>query len=381
MSSIVTADHRRQCTLDQLPVELILHIMKLSPSLSALWSLINTSGRLAAVFHGAALEIITAVLQSTVHDEIQVFIRAVIQLRSSAFPPSLDIARQPAMLYSPISPPPAITPEILRRFLHLAHGIHVLARECIDHYIKVCVAMNPSCLDDPTWEGFNNALPPHMNLPKGRPYEPKDSGPPVYAEEQLVVWNLWRVQYFYDIRVAHDTGRLEWSLVEQDELLSMTLPEFYHLYNHLTWGWEQLMTVDAYVIQVRDREKAQPPFRLPCPTALSRFDWPYSPEPWADHPNAEQPHPEFVPDGWIFAKLMSHSRKYTPLYGFALSHFRKFGFALWRGRRMVDLGLMSDRTRQPDLDYSFRWHSILSEEERDPANADLDVLDDDSYSY
>ncbi|KAI0904154.1 hypothetical protein F4823DRAFT_226731 [Ustulina deusta] len=232
MSSIFTTDHHGHYTLDQLPVELVVHIMKASPSLSALWSFINASARLAGIFRGSALEITEAVLRCTVPDQTQVFLRAVIQLRSSLFPPSLDAATRPATLGNPLGPAPATTPEILRSFILLAHRIHALAHECIEHYIKTCMAMNPSYLDDPTFRGYNSGyplLPVHLKRPKGRPYQPKDTGPPSWAEEQLVIWNLWRVQYYYDIRAAHDVGRLEWSVAEQEELLSMTLPEFYRL--------------------------------------------------------------------------------------------------------------------------------------------------------
>ncbi len=251
-----------------------MHIMKESPSLSALWSFINASARLAGIFRGSALEITEAVLQCTVPDQTQVFLRAVIQLRSSLFPPSLDAATRPATLGNPLGPAPVTTPEILRSFILLAHRIHALAHECIEHYIKTCMAMNPSCLDDPTFRGYNSGyplLPVHLKRPKGRPYQPKDTGPPSWAEEQLVIWNLWRVQYYYDIRAAHDVGRLEWSIAEQEELLSMTLPEFYRLYNRISYKWEQLITVFAYVKGAKSPELGA--FCLPCPTVPSRFDW------------------------------------------------------------------------------------------------------------
>ncbi|KAI0410765.1 hypothetical protein F5X98DRAFT_384910 [Xylaria grammica] len=130
--------------------------------------------------------------------------------------------------------------------------------------------MEPSLLDDPTFKGYSSEDPPidpRLKRPMGKPYKPQDSGPPLWAEEQLVVLNLWRLQYYYDIRVAHDGGHLEWLIAEQEELQSMTLAEFYSLGTRGNCKYEQLVTVLMQVqgAKIPEQEMLIRPFRLPYP--------------------------------------------------------------------------------------------------------------------
>ncbi|KAI0506842.1 hypothetical protein F5B22DRAFT_622257 [Xylaria bambusicola] len=375
MSSMITADTLRRCTLHQLPVELVVHIMKASPSLSALWSFINTSARLATIFDGCALEVTENVLRCTVPEQTQVLLYAVFQLRLSLHPPSLHAARELrevnlSSLQDRLLATPITTSEIPRSFVFLAHKIHVLAHECIEHYIRVCMTMNPSCLDDPTFKGYWYLK---LRQPKGRLYQPKDSGPPSWAEEQLVLLNMWRLQYYFDMKAACDVGQLGWSTADQEELKSLDLPEFYHMSpagsgHYIT---EQLMTVYAYVHGVRTPEQdATLPLRLPSPNTRSRFDLGCFPEPKRNQPDGKALIIDFRPDSWIFAWMMSRNLKTSPLCGFGPQHFRRFGFTLWEDSRMTDLGLLPPRSHFFSYEYYFKWRSILSDEECDPANRD-----------
>ncbi|KAI1170191.1 hypothetical protein F4777DRAFT_135040 [Nemania sp. FL0916] len=377
MSATDITSYGGHCKLDQLPVELVVQIMLESHSLSTLYSLICASARLASVFRGSAVEITKGVMQRTVPAQMRIFLRAVIQLRSSPFPLILNagLAKQSTRLCSHLGCTPASTPEILRSFICLAHRIHVLAHECIDHYRRVCIAMNPSCLDDPTFRGYDGTLVVQTVRPRGKPYQPKDTGPPSWAEEQLVLLNLWRVQYYYEIRVAHQAGRLEWPAVTPDELLSMDIAQFYGR-EMSSWRWEQLITIMIYMQQVKSsKQGTSRPFCLPSPSAPGRFDWPCSPEPLIDPLDEQASRLDFRSDAFIFMSLMSNDLKGSPLFGFRPSNFRKFGFVLWERRRMVDLGLLSPKTRLPDFTYYFKWVSILSEEERDRKNADHAFID------
>ncbi|GAP89397.1 hypothetical protein SAMD00023353_4000270 [Rosellinia necatrix] len=378
--STVAGDHRGRCMLDQLPFELVVQIMKALPSLSALWSFMNTSARLAAIFRGAALDITETVVRCTVPDKIQVLLCAVLRLRSSHFPPSLDVATEtprasPGRHRNFPGPAPATAPEVFWSFVRLAEMIHVLAHDCIEHYRKACLAMKPFYLDDPTSiRGYSNILPPpHPELPKGKPYQPKDTGPPSWAEEQLVMLNIWRIQYYYEIRSAHHAGNLEWTAAEQEELVSMTLPMFYG-FRSRPCRQEQLLTVLAYLQEIKGpEEEGSHPFRLPCPATPVRSDLGCSSEQPKEQLDAygRTLELEFRPDSWIFAAIMSRDLKYSPLYGFGLSHWRKFGLALWENKRLIDLGLLAPKRRVPGWPYYFVWRSILTEEERNSANADF----------
>jgi hypothetical protein len=212
---------------------------------------------------------------------------------------------------------------------------------------------------------------------KGRPYEPKNTGSPSWAEEQLVLLNLWRIQYFYDLKAACFNGHLGWGITQQDALQLTTIPVFFSLFVRRRYRIEQLMTVLAYVnrVQSLDQETTANQIRLPRPTAPSnRFYWACSPEPSATDSQSAGHGPlqiEFRPDSWVFAEIMSRDLKYSPLYGFPLSRFRKFGLALWGNQRMADLGLIAPQKEMPSVEYYFRWWSILSEEERCRTNAEF----------
>ncbi|KAI0201411.1 hypothetical protein F4808DRAFT_425115 [Astrocystis sublimbata] len=361
------AGHTKRCSLNELPVELVVHVMKELPSLSALWGFINANARFAAIFRDHAIQITEAVLQHTVPGQTRTFLRGVIHLHSSLYPPNLDAARPfRGGLSDDFGSALVTSPEICRRFVLLAHRIHNLAHECIDHYIQRSLGMNPRELDDPTFISFECTFPPERRRtpPKGRLYQPKDSGPPSWAEEQLVILNLWKLQYYDGIRLAHTDGRLGWSAADQQDFLSMTVLEFFHLGS---CAREQLLTVLAYVQKVEYPEReTSSRLCLAHPPAHNRFDLGCSPEPsepMRDLKGREIRGLEFKPDTWWFANLMFTNLKYSPLFRLSFSHFRKFGFAIWENRRMIDLGLLPTKREFPYTPWYFKWRSILCDEE------------------
>jgi hypothetical protein len=81
------------------------------------------------------------------------------------------------------------TTELLRRF-GLAHKIHVLAYSCIDHYVQRSMAMSPSSLVKlgPYVGGFAGCnIILAFDGAESRPYQPHNTGPLSWVEEQRVV--------------------------------------------------------------------------------------------------------------------------------------------------------------------------------------------------
>jgi hypothetical protein len=112
--------------------------MKAAPDLSSLWSFIDASPIMAVVLNTYAVEIVDAVITTTVPVQIQSLMRAVLRVQASSvvsyYYHSLSETRNLSLKMSnPLERTEIETPELLRRFGSLTHKIHVLAHSCIDH--------------------------------------------------------------------------------------------------------------------------------------------------------------------------------------------------------------------------------------------------------
>lgn len=361
MASWINAG-RTPDVLHQLPNEILLDILKSSPDFSSLWSIVNTSSRLAAVFNSQAIEITEAVLSCTVPIPTQPLLRAILHLRFSSFDASLTEARNLPLSFA-FPSPTSVDEGKIRGFVLLAHKIHVLAHGCIDFYIQRCMAMNFSRLLDPTFH-YNSVGPPlqpWLKRPEGKPYRPDDTGPPLWVEEQRVVLNLWRLQYHSELKDALSAGLLDWS-TEDREILEVSSPS--NFFSARSWFGEEVLTVSEYIETLRDQKNDLPrPVHLPQPRAVNRFDFicdckaPKNRGIWGSSRLTE------ASIGWKFVKLMSMDPKLSPLPGVAFEKYRKFGFAIWDHRRLVDLGLFpSEKLLPTNSEYYFRWRSILGDE-------------------
>jgi hypothetical protein len=97
-------------------------------------------------------------------------------------------------------------PDLLRRFVSLTHEIHVLAHSCIDHYIQRSLDMRPSSLikhgasDIPPYG--RDWLKERYDRAESRPYQPHSTGPPSWVEEQRAIKAMWRIHFFFEIKLA-----------------------------------------------------------------------------------------------------------------------------------------------------------------------------------
>ncbi|KAJ3568383.1 hypothetical protein NPX13_g6440 [Xylaria arbuscula] len=393
-----------QWAIHRLPVEVVVLIMKASPSLSALWSFITTSALLSAIFHEHALEITEAVLSDAVfytnHEQTQAFIHAVFQLRLAIQPRTLDDATNPPQpntdsLKRRLLSIPAPKPEALRGFVCLAHKLHVLAHEYLEDCLRECMAIRPLSVDDQTLMDCLVSDQPKryydFTRHRGKPYQPKDTGPPSWTEEQLVILNLWQLQYYIDLRKALAAGRLEWSESCCEEFREMDIWSFYEIddqeeASHL-FRQEQIMTILEYLLKKESIEQDMPGPRSP-PYPTTRFNLGCTPE---QRPRRRDPkslefgaaspgHLEFyqrVPlhsmrptihpaqDTWRFSKNMAQDNINPIMAGRGPECFRRFGFCLWDKTRMIDWGLLPPRPllKEERLKYYIRWRSLLNDED------------------
>lgn len=344
MSSTRAPPPDRPDMLHRLPDELLIGILEQAPSLSALWSLANSSGRLAAVFRCYGAQITEAVLRSTLPPPTQGLVRAVLQLRAGARrPASLAEAREaPALRPGPAPLLPAggaATPDVVRGAVRLAHRVHVLAHECIRHYIRHCTRMRADELADPALVAAGVGA--HQTLgwkrPAGRPQRLPDTGLPWVVEEQLVALNLWRLQYYLEVRAALAAGRLAWPADDRAAVQTLCAPRFYRL-EVKSYRREQLEAVVRYVAAAWKQQHGDGDMAaLPRPTTTQPFHRPCAPS------ARLAARLEFKPRGWDFVTGIPGTpgdTNYSPLYGVTLGAYRKYGFAVFHDKRMVDLGLL-----------------------------------------
>ncbi|KAK9419931.1 putative F-box domain-containing protein [Seiridium unicorne] len=354
---------RRPDSLHQLPNEILLDIIKLSPDFSSLWSIINTSPRLAALFGSHALEITETVLVRTVPIPTQTLLRAVLHLRFSTFNVSLTHAISlPTTLA--FSSPVSVDEAKVFNFVRSAHKIHVLAHKCIDFYIQRCMTMNFARLANSTfsYHSTDPPLQPRLKRPEGIPYQPDNTGPPLWVEEQRVILNLWRLEYHAELKNTLSSGLMEWPAEDLKALEDSRPPDFFNL---KSWHREEVLTVSEYIETLSGQKNDHPhPSHLETPTIVDRFDFTCAGKPSGGQGIWGSSSLTTPPVGWKFVKLMSRDYKVSPLPGITFERYRKFGFAVWDQRRLVDLGLWpSEKMLPANSEYYFRWRSILNEEE------------------
>lgn len=122
---------------------------------------------------------------------------------------SLDVSewgtgpRQPAAKLASVA-----SPRLLHRFVRLAHNIHVLSHTMIEQCLQTCKASQP--------------------FPWSSPDKPDQVlGHPTWTEEQRAILAIWRLQFYYELKLAQIGRRLDWRESDLRRLQSDTLDSFY----------------------------------------------------------------------------------------------------------------------------------------------------------
>ena len=64
---------------------------------------------------------------------------------------------------------------------------------------------------------------------ESRPYQPHNTGPLSWVEEQRVVRALWRIQFLSELKLARNEGRLNWTGDDLKALESTSVINFYSI--------------------------------------------------------------------------------------------------------------------------------------------------------
>ncbi|RFU24019.1 hypothetical protein B7463_g12320, partial [Scytalidium lignicola] len=321
---------------------------------------------MAALFDMFAAEIVNGVIVAMVKGQIQGLMRTVFRTQALCWP-SLDEARN---ITSTISIPLSLTEirdlKSLRRFVSMAHEIHVLAHSCLDYYIQTSMVMSPSSL---VQLPHNGSIQDRFDKAESRQYETHYTNAPSWIEEQQVMKALWRIQLFFELNIAQKMGILNWSRDDLQTLASINIRDFYTVKE---FELQQILTVYEFIQGFRREGYSQDDdCRLPIVPMENPFNTTCAPQPFyysfrEDIYQQGQRYVHKPPMSWNFQGVMARDPLFSPPPGIPFDPYRKFGFALWDDKRMTDLGLAkpSRRVILDKVSYYFRWRSVLTEEER-----------------
>jgi len=369
-----------QSGFEGLATETILAVLNHITDLATLHSLINASPVVFRLFKEYGVEITESVLISgSITKRIPEIIRLIALIRSSSLPiHGLQEFHERVVLQSmiqqrsqdaflPRSFPTGTPHVILRSILASAHRISRLTPDCLRHYLNQLATIEPEALVDENFHYWLGHRPGHATIaawkmrPEGRKVAIGKLEPPSWAEVQRVERAFWRVQFFYDLKIAAAKSIIDWPREDIERLEEMEEPR--DLYNKPSLAEnEEINTIVDYIqrLRIRDRSGSQHVrwFQLPSPHFELAKDSPM-PAFWADdHDDLLIPAPAY--SQW---RSLS-SRKELPLRYVPFEPFKKLGFALWSRERMASLGFMNpnnpkDGARSIEY-YAFTWKSILT---------------------
>lgn len=386
--------------LGRIPPELLLHLMKLSAGLSSLRSLIYASPDCYRLFDSWSIEIIEAVMAATVPASIRCRMRANLRWELLGGPKTLDEAKSVPCITSINSTPlrsddMQLLPSSLsaRRFLNLAHRIHMLGHACLDHYIQSSLAMCPSYLVKlgPLQRGLGRRrFRVLFDTAKGQPFRPSSTGPPSWVEEQRVLKALWLIQYHLRLENALAANLLSWPQDDQQALASAGITRFFsnfpHSYHSRRNGFvEEVVLIDE---SIRHYEKQQiwtvrefVEMKLSEDGTLTKAELPlvsmggFKPGECALSKVVSPNEDKFQQSSFYldqdsasidFQRWISQYPGESPLPYIPFDPWRKFGLAIFDDMRMIDLGLLRvwPTGMPPKRDLYYTWYSVLTEEEK-----------------
>lgn len=208
---------------------------------------------------------------------------------------------------------------LLRRFVRLAHRVHVLSHLCLERCLQRCRALG------------------------------KEVGPPSWAEEQRAILSFWRVQYFYELKIGRLKGRLNW---KPNELATLATDRIN--YNFCGFQGEQVMTAVEFIEEIQAEQgihSVRPPalarkeFRLPD---IREREIGMHPS-WQceslgrTRGRSDSNQVVEVSIAWKYIRIHARAPPQTQLQELPFQPYRKFGVFLWDQKRLTELGLWPDR--------------------------------------
>lgn len=380
----MTAD-TEQDAFGRLPEELRVKIIKLSPDPLSLRCLAHASPAMGRVLNRYPLEIVEVILEVTVPVEIRHLIHAVLKLRVSRCPASLYEAQRVAETDATAatnemrSSRPDRAALTVRSLLTTAANVHNWSHACLERLIPKSMQLRPSTLiksgaGSTRREEFENAE-------SRKDYLPQDTGPPSWVEEQRMIRSFWQLQFFLELQGAGHKGRLgtNWPRQDIEVLLQSSADGFYDVVNPRR---EQILTACDFLGAVTSGTIDSVEAIHDNAYSLSTIRWVegevsrcFCAEPLLFERNKDtfsQGPENLIQTPWAyrFHKAMSSNEGWHDGYFlyifFPFQTWRKYGFAIFDDKRMVDLGMRHPRKASVlsnSIPYSFRWWSILTEED------------------
>jgi len=369
----------------RLPEELRIKIIKLSPDPLSLRCLAHASPAMGKVLDRYPLEILEVILEVTVPMSIRRLIHAVLELRLSRFPASVSEAQRVTKTDSTAATSEMRSSELdraaaaVRSLLTTAENVHNWSHACLEHLIRKSMELRPSTLIK---NGKGRTRREEFETAESRKdYLPQDTGPPSWVEEQRMIKSFWRLQFFLELQGAGHKGHLgtNWPKQEVNVLFQSSAGGFYDVHNSVQ---EQILTAYDFlgavtsgtvnsVEAIHNNAYNLPTIRWVDGAVLRRpCAEPLSFECNKDTFSQGSKNLDQTPWAYRFHGAMSSTDGWHDGYMLYLvypfQNWRKYGFAIWDDRRMVDLGMRHPRKASVlsnSVPYSFRWWSILTEED------------------
>jgi hypothetical protein len=389
MNASNMALHEMRGTLWHLPAELVVEIMKYAPDFSCLWSLVNASARFKSIFMMAARGIIEAVV-ADIPACTQALMQVVVNARTTPGFSDIGDVIKCISRETPCAPWRHQRPQALHDIVELAHNIHAVAHACLDYYIEKTRHMKPQCLDNSDLETIytSSSLLYSKHQSQSRSYQPRETGPPSFVEEQKMIRLLWRLQTFFALQAACSEGALaHWPEEDRTHLETTNLSDMFDLFHGPKCRWklrleiEQFLSVVDFVTETTGATK----------DSLTDFlRWPFMAiynKGYHSH-CAPRPVPkritisgveqyinvdnriEEISMGWYLWERFIQDVRYSPLRNVPFKPYRRYGLAFWNPTRLKDLGILGmnrDELYGLRLPYKlklyFTWRSILTPEE------------------
>ncbi|KAE9368333.1 hypothetical protein N431DRAFT_428151 [Stipitochalara longipes BDJ] len=371
-----------QIGFEGLAPEILLAILSQLTDLPSLRNLINTSPVAFRLFEAHGVDIIESVLTSgSMTKQIPEVIRVVALIRSSTLPflcfgefyerfvRQSMIQQKTEDSFLPKSLSANTSHVVLRSILASAHRISCLTPDCLKFYLDQLRTIEPEVLVDEKFtyrQGHSpdySAIPAWKMRPEGRRLTIGKLEPPSWIEVQRVERAFWRVQFFYDLKMAAAQSLLSWPGDDLGRLQRMEPKDLYNKSSHAEY--EEVNTIVDYIQELRAQDATNLQvvelLQLPLPRLEISKHCPIIVSGERDHDHLLIP----APACWRWRSLSSHSN--SPLKYISFKPFRRFGFALWSRERMASLSLMNLPNQGRDAKstdfYFFAWKSILSAEE------------------
>ncbi|CAN9174036.1 unnamed protein product [Alternaria sp. RS040] len=366
----------------RLPEELRIQIIKSSPDPWSLWSLTHASPVMGGVLDRYPLEILEVVLDAAVPTTTRRLMYALLKVRLQRFPASLAEAKEVAIAEvtevtdDMRSFPLDRAAEAVRYLLATAENVHTWSHACLEHLIQKSLGMRPSTIIkqgylSSLWEIFGNAE-------SRKDYVPQYTGPPSWVEEQRVIKAFWKLQFALGLQDVGKKGCLSshWSRQEVDALSNTSADRFF------AGKDQQSFTASDFLSAVTSGDVTSVEAFHDDACGLPTIRWTQVPA-----PRCSCAQPLFFElkqdvfqqgveqldnyNGQKAIRMHNHMSSMPLdgipyLFNIPFDPFRKFGFAIWDGKRMTDLGMQSGNPKSKLGNYpfdSFRWWSLLTEEE------------------